>query len=103
MALVLGCKLGSKVRIGDNVVTISAIHSTEDVELEVNGSLFDVSDDERTLILPDVWVQLGISKENSGLNYCKLAFEAPRSIRIERLDQKQSGLHPEPGRSEIRQ
>lgn len=97
MALVLGCKLGSGIRIGTvdgtTMVTVSTIDPELEVQLEVTDRLFKITDQERTEIMPDVFVSLGSGSSTKGDRYCRLVFEAPRSIRIERVDQKQAGIH----------
>ena len=96
MALVLGCKLGSEVKVGDTMVKVKGINHDGEVVLEVEGQEHQITELERTRIMPEVWVSLGLGAGTKGNSYCRLAFEAPRSIRIERVDKKQFGTHDQP-------
>jgi len=88
MALSLGVKKGSKIRIGgDKMLVVDEILRPDLINITVDGKSFTIDDLESQTILPDVKVFAGLgshpSKNNS--NYARLAFDAPYAIRIERV------------------
>lgn len=86
MALSLGVSVGDKIMVGKVPITILSIASPNIIGLDVGGQTFFVSDAERVEILPEVWVQSGLP-ERRFRSESRLAFEAPREIRIERVRQ----------------
>lgn len=84
MALSLGVRKGSTIKVGGDVVTVTDVVKADEVHVRVRETNFTVTDKERTQILPDVFVFCG-SKDAFQKGNSRLAFEAPRRIRIERL------------------
>jgi hypothetical protein len=90
MALSLGIHFGSKIRIGEHIVKVAAIVAPTVYLLTVdNGPELLVSDQETTEILPGVTVFVGTSKTGS-IN--RLAFTAPRSIVISRVEEDSDSI-----------
>lgn len=86
MALSLGIQSGSQIQIGDSIMrVIEVARDGKLVHIEVTGKRFSVSDEERTEILDDVFVQVGIPTNWNTPLRSRLAFEAPRCITINRL------------------
>lgn len=89
MALVIGVTKGSRIRVDDSMLTVLQIMSDSAVLLHIaDGNLdkeFLVTEEERTEVIEDVFVSLGRDHNSSGTNSSRLAFEAPLSIRINRL------------------
>lgn len=84
MALAIGVSPGSKIRVGSSVVEVQTILKRVAIVIIVGGIQFTITDSQRTEILPDVFVSYGSSaRESDGL--ARLAFEAPREIRITRM------------------
>lgn len=85
MALIIGVNKSSKIQVGDKMVKIGDILPTV-VMLKVEGGEdFMISDKERTEILPDVFVSLGLNHRTQSTNSNRLAFEAPMSVKINRV------------------
>lgn len=87
MALSLGVRQGSKIRIGSDLLQVVRVINDGDIVLGVSvneGPVRYVSEYEREEILPQVFVQLGKPHSLYPRDH-RLAFEAPRSIRIERV------------------
>lgn len=82
MALSLGVRVGSKILVGKQVVTVKSIAATGHVVLQVGNQEFVISEEERKEILPQVHV---FSFESN-----RLAFEAPTSIRIQRVREEKN-------------
>lgn len=99
MGLSLGVKQGARIKIGKaatlevlkvekkkvEVAVSSVLHSPDEVSTE----LFSIVDTERKEILPTVYCQLGKVDEHGGQSYNRLVFEAPRSVKIDRLSEEQ--------------
>lgn len=80
MALLVGVSRNSKIMVGDSVLTVVDIRGTT-MSLRVDsGPEFMVNHQERTEILPEVFVFVGKSHIEGSID--RLAFEAPRSISI---------------------
>ncbi|QIN95300.1 hypothetical protein DLP3_137 [Stenotrophomonas phage vB_SmaS_DLP_3] len=110
MALSIGVKKGSQIniggeRIGGRVIkdqhqrdklidytlkggktmTVVQVDGTEKIVVEYNGNTLNLTDKERIKLEEGVFVSCGLSN-GKGLDfYGRLAFEAPRSVRIERI------------------
>jgi hypothetical protein len=88
MALVLGVEEGQSVYIGDRRVVLEKIHSPFRFMIRVEGphmdNVFELTDSERTQILPNVYAQAGTG---GNLQVVKIAFEAaPNTVILrERL------------------
>lgn len=86
MALSIGVKIGSKLTIGKSNMRILDVVDGTTISLEVDGQRFIVSENERTEILPEVFVSSGLERTNVvGVKSGRLAFEAPRHIIIRRV------------------
>ena len=87
MALSLGVKKGSKIDIGGVMLTVEEVLRPDLIRISIGGNTFAIDDLESQTILPDVKVFAGLGNHpNKGSsNYARLAFDAPRSIRIERV------------------
>lgn len=88
MPLSLGVKKGSKVTVGDAMVEVREIVSLSEIHVSVNnGPAVVITNAERTEILPGVFLQAGRDEGagHSTKSYTRLAFDAPRSIPINRV------------------
>lgn len=87
MALSIGVTAGSQIRIGKSVLKVVDITSGLITVKVGNGPLHVLSDKERAEVLPNVFVFVGDMRgRNTG---SRLAFEAPRSVPITRVE----GVH----------
>lgn len=88
-ALSLGVQAGSNIKIGQYLLHVDEILDNGlRVRLSVGGRSFLVADDERTEVLPAVFIFCGVSADK-GWNMphkSKLAIEAPTDILIDRLE-----------------
>jgi hypothetical protein len=83
MALSIGVSAGSKIKVGKSMVAVQEANRRM-VTLKVDGGPTQIiTEAERTEILPQVYVFIGVGPD-SGMN-SRLAFEAPRSIQIDRV------------------
>lgn len=97
MALLsLAIHKGTKITIGEELLRVSEVSENGlEIKLEVGGRKFIVSDKERVLIAPQVFVSCGVRdgatvkwKDQFGMDslpQSRLAFEAPLSIKINRV------------------
>lgn len=84
MALSIGVSVGSKIDVGGHLLQITALAQPNLIVVTVDAGVpVVVSDQSRTEILPDVFVFSGVGKAGSAN---RLAFEAPRAIRISRIE-----------------
>lgn len=88
MALSMGVSVGSKIIIGNGVADERMMRILDTTNGIVNlqmddGKKFIITDFERTEILPNVFVSLGMKKGET--SNTRLAFEAPREIQITRV------------------
>lgn len=89
VALSLGVQAGSRIKVGLAVVkVIEILNNGLEVVLEAGGNRFVVNDEEKKEILPSVFVFCGISAWMywDQPYKSKLAFDAPRSIAINRIN-----------------
>lgn len=92
MALVIGVRVGGKVRIGskhaiedgtNSVLTLTRVRSlTEEVGVDVDGKDFTITDKQTIEVLPRVRVSLGTGQREFEQEYVRLVFDAPVNIRI---------------------
>lgn len=83
MPLSIGVGVGSKIGVGQHTVSVRALVHPRLIVIAVdNGPDIVVTDRESVEILPEVKVQTGVGA-SGGSN--RLAFTAPREIRISRL------------------
>ena len=59
MALVIGVRRGSRVYIGDTMLTVLALRGYEYARVEIDGKGFDISDREATEVCPNVLISCG--------------------------------------------
>lgn len=89
MALSIGVSAGSRIKVGGKTVHVRKILTPVLLVLTVDdGDEILVSDKERVKIMPDVFVFAGVGSpkgDGQGVGN-RLAFEAPRSIAIHRLE-----------------
>lgn len=89
MALSLGISNGSEIEItkGDKVtlLVVNSINGSSKAQIDVGGEVFNITDLERTEILPEVFVSFGKGASARGYRSARLAFEAPLSVKINRV------------------
>jgi hypothetical protein len=86
MALSIGIKKNSRVLVGgSHLLVVKEIIAPTQVRVEFDERSILVTDLERAKLMDDVFVSCGLLPPNSTNHYSRLAFEAPREIRIERL------------------
>jgi hypothetical protein len=84
LALTLGVRVGHKIQVGEHMVEVKKVHSTTLMTLTIDGeSDVQVSDQSRKEIVPSVHVFTGSKEGETGY---RLAFEAPKSVKISRLN-----------------
>lgn len=83
MALSIGVKAGSTLKIGTAVLCVKQIVTPTVMVVSVNGGPdITVTETEKVNILPEVFVSAGKGGKAAGN---RLAFEAPRYIGIHRI------------------
>lgn len=92
MALVLGVRVGGKVRIGSketvetdkaSILTLTRVRSLhEEVGVDVDGTDYTITDKQTVEVLPRVRVSLGTGQRDFEQEYVRLVFDAPFNIRI---------------------
>lgn len=85
MALSLGVKKGGVIKIGGVPLQVVSIDHQKSITVRINGREYVVSDKERVEILPTVFVFVGTWSVLNQSSQGRLAFEAPRAVRIERV------------------
>lgn len=86
MALSIGVKAGRKICIGGtHMLCVREILAPNQVRITFDDKEMLVTDLERTELMAEVFVSCGLSDSQPGSQYTRLAFEAPRVIRIERV------------------
>lgn len=86
MALSLGVKNGSQIKVGTTTLRVIEVsNSGKSILIEVANRRFLINDQDRTEILPDVFAFCGVTGDWAGERRSKIAFDAPRSIRIDRV------------------
>lgn len=82
MALSIGVSVGSKIDIAGSILKVRALVHPNLIVVGVNdGPDIVIEAEARKEVLPNVFVFTGI-----GANANRLAFEAPRNIRISRIE-----------------
>lgn len=83
MALVLAMQEGRSLYVDDTEVKIERAPAPNTLRVRVvtayGDKVFDLTDRERTEVLPEVFLQLGLG---TGSNMHKLVIEAPRQRKI---------------------
>lgn len=97
MALSIGVKRGSQIRVfteaWESLVKVKAVEALDSIVVDVDGRTYTITDLERQEVLPQVLLSCGRSGQSGSQGgYSRLAFEAPRSIRIERIPPKDRDL-----------
>ena len=82
MAFLLGVQVGSRIDVGGHIVKVNRVVTPTLMEVSVDDRDFRVSGLERVEILPGVFISTGLGPINS---LRRLAFEAPQSVRIQRM------------------
>lgn len=88
MALSLGVTIGSKIRVGNETLEVLDVRDAMDTKLRAAGHVFTITDMERQEVLPSVFISLGWSNSTKDArfpHFSRLAIEAPRELRIERV------------------
>lgn len=84
MALCLGVEVGDRISIAASELSVDALLSDGTIFVTVEGEQFQLTDKRREEILPSVFVSCGVSASSRRDKFSKLAFEAPRHIKIMR-------------------
>lgn len=84
MALSIGVRKGSKIKVGECMLEVLALPETNQITVSFDGKQHTLTDEERILLAPDVYASVGKTDASLGVHYSRIAFEAPRRIRIER-------------------
>ena len=85
MALSIGVVKGSCIEVDSHVVQVKAFMPPDLIVISVDlGAHITVRDDEGIEILPDVFVSVGKGQNYERSRGHRLAFRAPKSIRISR-------------------
>lgn len=88
MALSIGVQRGSKIKVGQRLLTVLDLEPMVHVLVDVDGHRHAVTDKQRTEIMPGVFLSLGLNPGRKPPPWAapsaRLAFEAPRSIEITR-------------------
>jgi hypothetical protein len=88
MALSLGVKAGSQVRVGTSMLRVLKILAGgKSISIEVDDRYYLIGNQEKTEILPLVFVFCGIVGDWNSPLKSRLAFDAPRAVEIERIGQ----------------
>lgn len=91
MALSLGVKTGSQMRIGSSILRVLEIKNYGRlISIEVGNRRFLIDDEKKTEILPAVFVFCGVTSDWCFERKSKIAFDAPRSIQIDRVKDEAS-------------
>lgn len=86
MALSLGIGVGSRISIGGKTLTVLDAMRGQSILVEVDGVCHVVTDQCKVEVLPQVFVFFGAPTTTlQNFNGLRLAFEAPREIKIVRL------------------
>jgi hypothetical protein len=89
MALSLGVRGGKKVRFivkgKSHIMTVLEVVSPSNVRVAFDGREILITDLERAKLMDNVFVSCGKEEDSIKEGYTRLAFEAPREIRIERI------------------
>lgn len=86
MALCLGVKAGDRISVGVSELVVDALLTDGTIFITVENEQYQITDKRREEILPSVFVSCGLAASARRDKFSKLAFEAPRSIKIMRQD-----------------
>ena len=87
MGLSIGVQAGDHINIGDKTLVVQEVGPKLSVVVYDGGKAQMVSEEERSMLAPEVYVSLGKAKGHSS-RHCRLVFEAPRSIRIGKVSRE---------------
>lgn len=86
MALSIGVSENSKIRVGNQLLRVSQIQDSRHIAINYGGKRYLITDAERTEVEKDVYISCGLPPSRlAGPSMSRLAFEAPRSIKISRV------------------
>jgi hypothetical protein len=92
MALSIGVKNGSQIKIGTITLRILEIRNGgKSILVEVANRRFLINETDKTEILPDVFVFCGVTGDEGSERRSKIALEAPQTIRIDRVKETSGG------------
>lgn len=96
MALSIGVTVGSRIQVGNDYVEVREVLTTELVSVTVNGDdPILIGNAEQTEIAPGVFLFCGVDLKVNGKNlpdshHSRLAFDAPLSVKINRVEDELS-------------
>lgn len=94
MALSIGVSVGSGIDVDGHLLLVKRLDQHKRIWVTVDGEDdVVISDTDRKEIVPGVWVRVGIGQNG---NRNRLAFEAPKAIRISRIESPRKSDHPSP-------
>lgn len=85
MAWSTGVKRGDKIKVAGTLVLVKEVLPGKAVVIVVGADEHIITDQERVQIIPSVFVSLGKIPVNGANSGSRLAFEAPRSIKLQRV------------------
>jgi hypothetical protein len=88
MALSIGVSQGTKIIVDKYELLVEDVPKATHVQVLFRDKRYIVTDEERIEIYPNVFLSCGLSDERKHDHNSRLAFEAPRSIFIERVGRK---------------
>jgi hypothetical protein len=83
MAWAVGIRNGTEITVGDHCLRVVDAHPKAVAVRIDDGPPIVIIAEERTEVLPEVFVFLG---ESQSVGRLRLAFEAPQSIRLKRKE-----------------
>lgn len=87
-ALSLGVTIGSKIKIGEQLIEVTNVVGAMDTTIKAGGKTFVITDSERKEVMPSVFMSVGWSEQTKDARYptfSRLLIEAPRALRISRV------------------
>ena len=87
MSLSIGVQKGFRIKIGDEVIrAIEIDYGRSVMMIEVGPRTHRITDDAKVEILPSVFVRYGKNRDRLDVMATRLAFDAPRHVKISRCD-----------------
>jgi hypothetical protein len=84
-ALSLGVRRGREILIGDRKLVVEEVLGANRVRVVFDGRRILVTDHQKEELMPGVTVQAGMPNSGRKSPETRLAFEAPRSVKIVRV------------------
>lgn len=84
MALSIGAGAGDRIRVGEDILHVREVHPSTIVICKNDDAPVLITEDAKVDIIRSVFIFKGISPASTKVS-SRLAFEAPKSIRIERI------------------